>query len=361
MERFKLKTAISFGADALAALEGLDGQRVMVVTDDFLSKSGLLDKVKARLLGCTVETFTGVVPDPPLEVVAKGAKALADFKPQAVVAFGGGSALDCAKAMVEYGKKLGAPEHISFWAVPTTAGTGSEVTSFAVLTDSQKGVKYPLVDDDLLPHHAVLDPVFLAGVPPKVTADTGMDVLTHAAEAYVARGGNVYTDALAEKAFSLAWHSLPNAFGGNQEAKADMLLASDLAGMAFNAAGLGLSHSMAHALGGKFHVPHGRLNAMLLPHVIRFNAAHRPAAERYAALAKGCGLTPTARGLAFAIERLRGRLEQPGRLSECGVDPKEVKAKGDEIAAAALADLCAPSNPRPVTPQDIKAILRELA
>ena len=361
MERFRLKTAISFGTDALAALEELAGQRVMVVTDDFLARSGLLDKVKARLPGCTVETFTGVVPDPPLEVVAGGAKALAGFKPQAVVAFGGGSALDCAKAMVEYGKKLGAPADISFWAVPTTAGTGSEVTSFAVLTDSQKGVKYPLVDDELLPHHAVLDPVFLAGVPAKVTADTGMDVLTHAAEAYVAKGANVYTDALAEKAFALAWRSLPAAYGGEGQARADMLLASNLAGMAFNAAGLGLSHSMAHALGGKFHIPHGRLNAMLLPHVIRFNAAHRPAAERYAALAKRCGLTPTARGLAFAVERLRTRLEQPGSLSQYGVDPKEVKAKGEEIAAAALADLCAPSNPRNVTAEDIKAILKELA
>ena len=361
MERFRLKTAISFGADALAALEELAGQRVMVVTDDFLAKSGLLDQVKARLPGCTVETFTGVVPDPPLEVVARGARALADCKPQAVVAFGGGSALDCAKAMVEYGKKLGATGEIAFWAVPTTAGTGSEVTSFAVLTDSQKGVKYPLVDDALLPHHAVLDPAFLAGVPAKVTADTGMDVLTHAAEAYVAKGANVYTDALAEKAFALAWKNLPAAFHGDQEAKADMLLASNLAGMAFNGAGLGLSHSMAHALGGRFHIPHGRLNAMLLPHVIRFNAADHRTAERYAALAKACGLTPTARGLAFAMERLRGRLEQPGRLSECGVDSKEVRACGDQIAAAALADLCAPSNPRSVTAQDIKTILRELA
>ena len=331
METFKLKTAVSFGKDALAALEELAGGRVMVVTDDFLAKSGLLDKVKARLPGCTVETFTGVVPDPPLEVVAR------DFKPQAVVAFGGGSALDCAKAMVEYGKKLGATGEISFWAVPTTAGTGSEVTSFAVLTDSQKGVKYPLVDDALLPHRAVLDPVFLAGVPAKVTADTGMDVLTHAAEAYVAAGANVYTDALAEKAFALAWKSLPTAFNGDQEAKGHMLLASNLAGMAFNGAGLGLSHSMAHALGGRFHIPHGRLNAMLLPHVIRFNAARRETAERYAALAKACGLTPTARGLAFAIERLRGRLEQPGRLSECGVDAKTVRDQGDAIAPT-----CAP-------------------
>ncbi len=361
MEQFQLKTAISFGSDALAALEELAGQRVMVITDDFLAKSGLLDQVLARLKGCTVEQYTDVVPDPPLVMVAQGARKLANFKPQAVVAFGGGSAMDCAKAMVEFGKKMGAPGEIKVYAVPTTAGTGSEVTSFAVLTDSEKGVKYPLVDDSLLPHQAVLDPGFLKGVPQAVTADTGMDVLTHAAEAYVAAGANVYTDALGEKAFVLAWKNLPAAFGGNQQAKAQMLLASNLAGMAFNAAGLGLSHSLAHALGGRFHIPHGRLNAMLLPHVIRFNAARREVAERYAALAKACGLTPTARGLAFAVDRLRRKLGQPDRLSQCGVDPKEVKARGDELAAAALADLCAPSNPRDATAQDIKAILRELA
>ena len=283
METFRLQTAVTFGRDALAALEELAGKRVLVVTDDFLAKSGLLDKVTARLPGCTVETFTGVVPDPPLETVARGARALADFKPQAVVAFGGGSALDCAKAMAEFGGKLGGLERPELWAVPTTAGTGSEVTSFAVLTDSAKGVKYPLVDDGLLPCRAVLDPVFLAGVPAAVTADTGMDVLTHAAEAYVARGANPYTDALAEKAFDLAWRSLPAAFGaeGESEDKARMLLASNLAGMAFNAAGLGLCHSLAHALGGAFHIPHGRLNALIFPHVLAFNSAQPRAAARY--------------------------------------------------------------------------------
>ena len=363
MEQFAVKPVITFGTGALAALEELPGERVLVITDGFLAKSGLLDKVLAHLKGRTVEIFDQVVPDPPIDLVAKGARALADFKPRTVVAFGGGSPMDCAKAMLLFGKKLGAPGEITFAAVPTTAGTGSEVTSFAVLTDPVRGIKYPLVDDELLPDQAILDPALLAEVPPAVTADTGMDVLTHAAEAYVAKGASPYSDALAEKAFTLAWENLRPAWEsqGESRAKRQMLLASNLAGMAFNAAGLGLSHSMAHALGGRFHIPHGRLNAMLLPHVIRFNAARRETAERYAALAKTCGLTPTARGLAFAIERLRGRLEQPGRLSECGVDAKQVRACGDEIAAAALADLCAPSNPRPVTPQDIKAILRELA
>ena len=257
MERFQLKPTIFFGSDALAALEGLAGRRVMVITDSFLAQSGLLERVRARLRDCTVEVFDQVVPDPPLELVAQGARALAEFRPQAVVAFGGGSPMDCAKAMLEFGKKLGTGADIRFVAVPTTAGTGSEVTSFAVLTDRAKGVKYPLVDDALLPDEAILDPSLLAGVPPAVTADTGMDVLTHAAEAYVARGATPYTDALAEKAFTLAWQNLRPAWetAGESGAKGNMLLASNLAGIAFNAAGLGICHSLAHALGGRFHLP----------------------------------------------------------------------------------------------------------
>ncbi len=242
MEQFAVKPVITFGTGALAALEELPGERVLVITDGFLAKSGLLDKVLAHLKGRTVEIFDQVVPDPPIDLVAKGARALADFKPRTVVAFGGGSPMDCAKAMLLFGKKLGALGEITFAAVPTTAGTGSEVTSFAVLTDPVRGIKYPLVDDELLPDQAILDPALLAGVPPAVTADTGMDVLTHAAEAYVAKGASPYSDALAEKAFTLAWENLRPAWEsqGESRAKRQMLLASNLAGMAFNAAGLGL-------------------------------------------------------------------------------------------------------------------------
>ena len=355
MERFELSTAVVFGADALAGLEELAGRRVLVVTDDFLQKSGLLDRVLARLKGCTVETFTDVVPDPPLEVVAGGVALVEKFRPDVVVAFGGGSPMDCAKAMAHF-STLRPP----VWAIPTTAGTGSEVTSFAVLTDRGKGVKYPLVDGSLLPQLAVLDPSFLEGVPPSVTADTGMDVLAHAAEAWVARGANVYTDALAEKAFTLAWSRLAAAFSGDREARADMLLASNLAGLAFNGAGLGLCHGMAHALGGKYHVPHGRLNALLLPHVIRFNAGEGAAAQKYGRLARACGLSPTWRALAFGLERLRGRLELPGKLTDCGVEGKTFRADTGAVAAAALADRCTPANPRSVTAEEIGALLKEL-
>ena len=362
MQRFTLRPTITFGSGALAGLEQLAGKRVMVITDAFLAKSGLLERVLVHLKGCTVERFTDVVPDPPLTLVARGARVLADFRPQAVVAFGGGSPMDCAKAMLTFGKKLGAPEDVRFYAVPTTAGTGSEVTSFAVLTDGERGVKYPLVDDDFLPDEAILDPVLLAGVPAAVTADTGMDVLTHAAEACVARGHSPYSDALAEKAFVLAWHNLRPAYesAGESPAKEQMLLASNLAGIAFNAAGLGVCHSMAHALGGRYHVPHGRLNAMLLPHVIAFNAAESAAAERYARLARLCGLASNPRALAAGLNRLRGQLGLPERLTACGVEGRTLRADLDGLAEAALADGCIPSNPCPVSAQDVKHLLKEL-
>ena len=358
MERFSVPTTVCFGPDALDALKELAGRRVLVVTDEFLARSGLLEQVLARLEGCTVDTFTGVVPDPPLEVVARGVRRTEDFRPDALVAFGGGSAMDCAKAMAHFSTL-----HPPLWAIPTTAGTGSEVTSFAVLTNSRQGVKYPLVDDSLLPQLAVLDPAFLAQIPPAVTADTGMDVLTHAAEAYVASRATPYSDALAEKAFTLAWENLPAAFAaqGASPAKADMLLASNLAGLAFNTAGLGLCHGMAHTLGGKYHLPHGRLNAMLLPHIIRFNAAEAGTAKKYGRLARLCGLSPTWRALAFGLDRLRGQLKLPAKLSACGVEGKTVRSDAEAIAAAALADRCTPANPRPAGLEEVTAILKELA
>lgn len=363
MERFCIKPTIYFGHDALSALECLGGGRVLLVTDRFLAGSGLLDRVTAHLPGCTVEIFDQVQPDPSLALVAQGARQLAAFRPDAVVAFGGGSPMDCAKAMVEFGKSLWDGPRPKFYAVPTTAGTGSEVTSFAVLTDTERNTKYPLVDDALLPDGAVLDASLLAGVPPAVTADTGMDVLTHAVEAYVAKGASTFSDALAEKAAGLAFRRLKEAFDspGESAAKGDMLLASCLAGMSFNAAGLGLSHGLAHALGGRFHVPHGRLNALLLPRVIRFNAADPATAEKYGRLARLCGLAGNARALAAALDRLRLSLKLPDRLSACGVDRAALEEARGPLAEAALQDNCTASNPRAVDRADAEALLRELA
>lgn len=351
MDTFCSQTRLYFGSDPMAALEELAGRRVLVVTDGFLARSGLLDRVTRRLTG-PVEVFDRVEPDPSLRLVAQGVHALRAFEPEAVLAFGGGSPMDCAKGMRWF-----AGAGVPLWCVPTTAGTGSEVTSFAVLTDSDRGVKYPLVEDGLLPDAAILDPSLLEGVPPQVTADTGMDVLTHAAEAYVARGANRFTDALAEQAFTLAWRALPAAFAGAEAAKEEMLQASCLAGMAFNAAGLGACHAMAHAIGGRFHLPHGRINALLLPQVIRFNAADPQAGARYGRLAGRCGLAPNARALGAALTRLRERLKLPPRLA---IPAPQLREGLPGLAAAALADVCMPGNPRAVSAGDVEAMIGEV-
>ena len=380
---FKLPVKILSGDGALEhiphELDSLGAHRPLLLSDQGLEQVGTVKIVQAALRQggmAAAETFCRIPPDSSIQVVNQIAGLYRQAQCDSLIAVGGGSVIDTAKGvgmvLAQAGSDLldsagcevlprGA--HVPFVAVPTTAGTGSEVTSFAVLTDRAKGVKYPLVDDALLPDEAILDPSLLAGVPPAVTADTGMDVLTHAAEAYVARGATPYTDALAEKAFTLAWQNLRPAWetAGESGAKGNMLLASNLAGIAFNAAGLGICHSLAHALGGRFHLPHGRLNALILPHVIHFNAADGTAAEKYGRLARLCGLAANPRSLAAGLNRLRAQLKLPERLSACGVEGKELTAALDGLAEAAQADLCAPSNPRPAAAEDLKSLLRELA
>lgn len=346
MERFSLRPKLYFGPDALGALKELAGKRVLVVTDSFLASSGLLERVLVHLTDCDVTVFDRVTPDPSVDLVARGVQVLREVQPQAVIAFGGGSPMDCAKAI-----RWSAGGHVPLWAIPTTAGTGSEMTAYAVLTDTEKGLKYPLVDETLLPEYAVLDPTLLEGVPPTVTADTGMDVLTHAAEAYTSLRANPFTDALAEQAFVLAYENLPGAYRGDSERKRAMLYASCMAGMAFNAAGLGVCHGLAHALGGRIHMPHGRLNALLLPHVIRFNAANSEAAKRYAKLAKLCGLAPSHRALSGAVSRMLTVLKVPPTLT---VDDPAA------VAAAAMADPCTAANPRLPKQEELEQLLRGL-
>lgn len=351
MQTFSLKPSICFGPDALERLSELKGKRVFVVTDRFFTRSGLVSRVTGALTEGMWTVFDAVTPDPSLRLVAEGVAALRQWAPQTVIALGGGSPIDCAKAIRHFGQEGG--ERLPLWCIPTTAGTGSEVTSFAVLTDAEQGVKHPLVDDDLLPEVALLDPGFLTGVPPAVTADTGMDVLTHALEAYVASGANPFTDALAESAFLLAADRLERAVAGDQGAKEAMLYASCLAGIAFNSAGLGICHSLAHALGGRYHVAHGRINAMLLPHVVRFNSEAPAAAKKYGHLAARWGTSGTARALMGKLSRLRTRLGMPDKM------PEPVALQ--EIARTALSDRCTAGNPRSVSEESLAAILREVS
>lgn len=346
MGELSFGTQVVFGGEALEKLRELKGRRVLVVSDKLLAEMGLLSKVLERLEGSTVEVFDQVSGEPTLELVARGVAALERFEPQTVVAFGGGSAMDCAKAL-----GYCAGRTVPLWCIPTTAGTGSEVTAFSVLTDGERGVKHPLVDPALVPQVALLDGSFLAGVPRNVTADTGLDVLTHAAEAYVAVKASPFTDALAEKAFAVAYERLPAACDGDRGAREDMLLASTMAGMAFNAAGLGVCHGLAHAMGARLHLPHGKINGVLLPQVIEANAQHPATAKKYARLAKLCGLSPTVRALTGALRRLCDRLGLPRHLE----GPLDMEG----VAADALADPCTADNVKTFTAHELTAILRE--
>ncbi len=362
MEQFYLKPRIYTGTDSLNALKGLAAERVLVVTDPFWSRGGV-SRVVNQISG-QVRIFDQVTGEPDTEMTAKGVAVFQEFRPEVIVALGGGSVLDCAKAI----RKFALPEgsSVPLWAIPTTAGTGSEVTSFAVIND--RGTKIPLVEEGLLPEVAILNAEFLRTLPGKAMADTGMDALSHGMEAFVSTGANPFADSLAETAVSLIWKQLPKAAAGSQEAREAMLTASCMAGVAFNSASLGICHSLSHALGGRFHIPHGRLNSVLLPVVVRYNAgldgSLTGAAEGYARLAKRCGLTGSGgRAGAFALlrglNRLREKLELPRNLVEAGIDGQALRSAIPELARTAMEDVCTATNPRPVTPSDLERLLKE--
>lgn len=264
--------------------------------------------------------------------------------------------MDCAKAMVYF-----SGEQIRLVAIPTTSGSGSEVTDFAILT--HENVKHPLVDGKLRPEIAILDNDLLKELPPSLVADTGFDVLSHALEAYVATGAGAITDALARDAFSVAYTLLPDSFAGKLETRGRVHVAATMAGMAFTQAGLGLCHAMAHSLGGVFHIPHGRLNAILLPAVVTCNA--QAAGGKYAKLSRSVGLggsadTLAVRNLKNALVRLRRELKMPQTLAEAGVDPGEVRYRSKEIVEAVLADPCCDTNPMPVADHMVCRVLEEV-
>lgn len=377
MKEFSFSTRIFFGEGALERLRKVEDKRVMIVTDRFMAGMGVPDKVAGYLTRCQVSVFDGVVPDPPIEVVAAGVQALQESGAEAMIAVGGGSTIDAAKAIRAVAKET---LHIDTdrwecFAVPTTSGTGSEVTEYAVITDRAKGIKYPLESKALRPPVAILDPQLTVSAPASVTADAGMDVLTHAIEAYVSKGANDFSDALCEKAVSLVFRFLPLAFqdGTDLLAREKMHNASCMAGLAFNSAGLGLTHGMAHAVGGKLHIPHGRINAMLLPHIIQFNAnlagvrggEYALAAKKYQRLAKTLDLpAPSVRlgvsNLLREVEHLNRVLKIPATLKEWGGDLEQVKQLWDEMVSAALADVTTSTNPRPATAENVSAILQRL-
>lgn len=369
MEIFNVGTKIILG-DGLGALtERL--RRVFIVTDKFMAESGKVSYVTDRLgEGAEHCIFSDVQADPDISTVTKGVGSLMDFTPDAVVAFGGGSAIDAAKAIVFFAARERDMRDCPFIAIPTTSGTGSEVSRFAVITDREKELKYPLVEDSLLPTAAVLDAQLTVSVPPAVTADTGIDVLTHAIEAFVSTTANDFSNAAAEKAIKLVRRHLLAAYGDptNLEARQGMHNASCLAGIAFSNAGLGLNHGMAHALGARFHIPHGRANGILLPYVMSFNAgcseSLTPTAKQYAQISRllrldSSSVRQSALNLIRTARRYMEKLSIPSSIQAAGVSQAEFEAEVRAMAEAAMADRCTATNPRSCSVEEIERVFHK--
>ena len=403
MQWFKVPEKIYFEAGSIQYLEKMpDIQRAFIVTDEGMIKLGYVDKIlyhlRKRQQYVHSEIFSDVESDPSFDTIKKGVEAMKNFNPDVIIALGGGSPIDAAKGMWLFYEhpeadaeglklkfmdirkrtykfpKLGTK--CKMVAIPTTSGTGSEVTSFAVITDKEKNKKYPLADYELTPDVAIVDPDLVMSLPKSVTADTGMDVLTHAIEAYVSNMASDYTDGLAEKAVELVFENLQEAYehGDNKLAREKMHNASTIAGMAFTNAFLGINHSLAHKIGGEFHLPHGRINAILLPYVIKYNSTKPSkfvsfpkyeyfiADQKYYRLAKKTGLKADTveEGISGLIEKIiemNKELNIPSSFKKAGIEEQEFLAKVDMLADRAFEDQCTTANPRLPLVTELKQIL----
>lgn len=406
MQWFKVPDKIYFEHNSIQYLEKMPNiTRAFIVTDPGMVSLGYVDKIlyylRKRTEHVHCEIFSDVEPDPSIETVKRGAQMMDEFKPDVIIALGGGSAMDAAKGMwlfyehpdVDFNSlrlrfldirkrafkfpKMGNKAQLV--AIPTTSGTGSEVTSFAVISDKKNNMKYPLADYELTPNIAIIDPQFVMSLPKSATADTGLDVLTHALEAYVSVMASDYTDGLAMKAIQLVFKYLPRAYKNgaeDAEAREKMHNASCMAGMAFTNAFLGLNHSIAHKIGGEYHVPHGRANAVLLPHVIKYNASTPSkfvsfpkykkfiADEKYAEIAAFLGLPAKTteegvQSLINAVIDLMKEVNEPLSFSECGIDEETYMRNIPDIANKAFEDQCTTANPKLPLVKEIEQIMRD--
>ena len=402
MQWFKLPPKVYFEPNAIKYLSEMEGlERVMIVTDESMVKLGfagrIIDQLNRRKNKVQYEVFAGVEPNPDITTVRRGLEIMNTFKPNAIVALGGGSPMDAAKIMWLFYERPDADfkelvqkfadirkrtvkfphlgQKAKFIAVPTTSGTGSEVTPFAVISDKENDKKYPLADYAITPHVAIVDPVLVQTVPARPTASTGMDVLTHATEAYTSILANDYTDGLALRAIKLVFENLEKSVKEfDKDAREKMHNASCLAGMAFANAFLGISHSMAHKIGGKFHTIHGETNATLLPYVIKYNGTrpgkvslwpkyeHYQADERFQDIARMLGLkadTPeqAVDSYAQAVFELGKRVGTPMCFRDHGVDYEAFKAALPTLAMDAYEDQCTPANPRLALIKDMEGIM----
>lgn len=380
MKSFEIKTRIFFGEQALDHLKELPYRKILIITDPFVVQSRMIDLITAPLIEAKIDydIFKDVVPDPPIEKISEGVRKLLEYRPEAIVAVGGGSAIDSSKSIREFALKVDNYGEVGLIAIPTTSGTGSEVTSFAVVSDREAERKYPLVSESLTPEETILDAELVKSVPPAITADTGMDVLTHAIEACVSTNRNDFSTALAEKSIEICGVFLLRAYldGNDTHARQKMHVASCLAGLAFNSASLGLNHGMAHQLGAMFHIPHGRANAMLLPHIIEFNSdinkhsksrkEYLPAVKRYSTIAQILGLSSynkimTVRSLVNWVQFMLKEMDIPLSISQMGtISEDEYFSAIDRMADAALEDACTATNPRVPRKADVVQIYKKL-
>ena len=371
MGQFLMSTRVYMGESSMEEVKGLGIHRAYIICDPFMEKCGRAGELAGLLAeaGAESEIFSKVVPDPSIEVVTMVIQGMKAMKPDAL---GGGSAIDTAKAASHLYASMNSGEKPMLIAVPTTSGTGSEVTSFAVISDTQAKVKYALVDQALVPDVALLDPDLTASVPPSITADTGTDVLTHGLEAYVSTKADDFTDACAEKAIKLVWEYLERAVadGSDMEAREHMHNASCLAGIAFSNASLGICHSLAHALGAHFHIPHGRANALLLTHIIGYNAGLELVEDsetllRYEKIANMLGIgggTPKAAvyGLIRQIKNLMQRIHIPAYVTDLSVDREAFETAIPEMAGRAMEDNCTVTNPRTPSQTELENLYKNL-
>lgn len=381
MNRFTLPRDLYYGKGSLEYLKQLSGKKaVLVLGGGSMKKFGFVDKVVSYLAEAGIETklFENVEPDPSVETVMSGAAMMREFEPDWIIAMGGGSPIDAAKAMwVFYEYPETSFEDIiqpfsfptlrkkaRFIAIPSTSGTATEVTAFSVITDYEKGIKYPLADYNITPDVAIVDPDLAETMPPKLTAHTGMDALTHAVEAYVSTLNSPFTDPLALKAIQMVFDNLEASFKGDMKAREDMHYAQCLAGMAFTNALLGIVHSMAHKTGAAFsagHIPHGCANAMYLPFVIKYNAKDEIALSRYAQIARFIGLSGDSdkslvESLCQKIDEFNVLLSIPRTIKEFGIDEAEFKEKIATISENAIGDACTGSNPRAIDSKQMEEL-----
>ncbi len=376
MGEFFIKPRIAYGEGALCNIAALSFKKVCIATDSRIIELGLIDPLTQWLdsKGIAYHIFSDITPDPTSDTIEKGLFHIIKSRPDGLIAIGGGSVIDTAKAVIYYcirfKESFVEPEQIQkpfFIAIPTTAGTGSETTSYAVITNSQTHVKSPITSDWMLPDLVILDPTFTKSAPAFITAETGMDALTHAIEAYVSKTANDFSDIYALKAIKLIYDNLLSTVkdGSQLNRREKLQLASCMAGIAFNNASLGITHSLAHTVGAHFKISHGKSNAMILPHVMAYNLKSSITLKRYSEIAIMLGLdfkdeTINAQALIESIKMLNKAIDIPNSLQALDITQSQLIDVIDIMADAALNDLCTTGNPVQPSLEDLRGLLLRL-